>query len=60
MKNLENFGFQELSAKEIRETDGGRIPWRKLKKWGGKLMEWAGVYDAIDEFTTGFAEGNFE
>lgn len=23
MKNLKNFGVQELSAREIRETDGG-------------------------------------
>ncbi len=23
MKNLENFGVQELNSKEIRETDGG-------------------------------------
>ena len=23
MKNLENYGVQELNAKEIRETDGG-------------------------------------
>tara|TARA_R110000868_G_scaffold172128_1_gene407938 strand:- start:719 stop:874 length:156 start_codon:yes stop_codon:yes gene_type:complete len=26
MKNLENFGVQELDAREIRETDGGIIP----------------------------------
>ena len=25
MKNLENFGVQELDVKEIRETDGGII-----------------------------------
>ena len=25
MKNLENYGVQELNAKEIRETDGGII-----------------------------------
>jgi hypothetical protein len=23
MKNLENFGVQEMNAKEIKETDGG-------------------------------------
>ena len=27
MKNLQNFGVQELSAKEIRETSGGFFPW---------------------------------
>ncbi len=26
MTNLENFGVQELNAKEIKETDGGIIP----------------------------------
>jgi lactobin A/cerein 7B family class IIb bacteriocin len=31
MKNLENFGIQELSTKEIKETDGGFIP---LVIWG--------------------------
>jgi hypothetical protein len=25
MKNLENYGVQELNAKEIKETDGGLI-----------------------------------
>lgn len=25
MKNLQNFGVQELNAKEMRETDGGVI-----------------------------------
>ena len=25
MKNLENYGVQELNAKEIRETEGGAI-----------------------------------
>jgi len=25
MKNLQNFGVQELSAKEIKETNGGLI-----------------------------------
>jgi lactobin A/cerein 7B family class IIb bacteriocin len=25
MKNLQNFGVQEMSAKEIKETDGGLI-----------------------------------
>jgi lactobin A/cerein 7B family class IIb bacteriocin len=26
MKNLENFGVQELNAREIRETEGGIWP----------------------------------
>ncbi len=32
MKNLENYGVQNLSAKEITEIDGGFI-WIEL--WGG-------------------------
>jgi|TARA_B110000037_G_C17123440_1_gene506928 lactobin A/cerein 7B family class IIb bacteriocin len=31
MKNLQNFGVQELSASEIREVDGGFVP---LIIWG--------------------------
>jgi lactobin A/cerein 7B family class IIb bacteriocin len=27
MKNLQNFGVQELNAEEIREIDGGIIHW---------------------------------
>jgi len=27
MKNLENYGVQEMNAKEIREIDGGEVPW---------------------------------
>ena len=27
MKNLQNYGVQELSAKEIRKTEGGWILW---------------------------------
>ena len=26
MKNLQNFGVQELNAKEVKETNGGAIP----------------------------------
>tara|TARA_B110000908_G_scaffold172102_1_gene237671 strand:+ start:1589 stop:1717 length:129 start_codon:yes stop_codon:yes gene_type:complete len=26
MKNLQNFGVQELSAKEVKETEGGFWP----------------------------------
>jgi hypothetical protein len=32
MKNLENYGVQEMNAKEITEIDGGFI-WVEL--WGG-------------------------
>jgi hypothetical protein len=26
MKNLENFGVQEMDAREIKNVDGGRMP----------------------------------
>jgi hypothetical protein len=56
MKNLENFGVQELNAREIKETDGGLMLGRfKIFK---KALEWIGVFDAIDDFTSGFSEGN--
>jgi lactobin A/cerein 7B family class IIb bacteriocin len=31
MKNLQNFGVQEMNAKEIREIDGGFFP---IAIWG--------------------------
>jgi|TARA_B110000091_G_C13730302_1_gene438741 lactobin A/cerein 7B family class IIb bacteriocin len=58
MKNLQKFGVQEMNAQELIEIDGGRIPWRLFKKWGKKIIAWSGVYDAIDDFSAGFAEGN--
>ena len=64
MKNLQNFGVQPLTLEqEILVNGGSRISglrklWKYGKKYGGKLLEWAGVYDAIDEFSAGFSEGN--
>lgn len=31
MKNLENFGIQELNAKEIKEISGGNPIWRAFR-----------------------------
>lgn len=55
MKNLENYGVQELNAREIRDVQGGLMLGSKIFK---KALEWIGVFDAIDDFTTGFSEGN--
>lgn len=33
MKNLENFGVQELNAKEITETNGGILPLALIVAW---------------------------
>ena len=35
MKNLENYGVQELNAKEIRKTDGGIIGLIAVAFWVG-------------------------
>ncbi len=54
MKNLENYGVHSLDTKEIREIDGGRLPWRKI--W--KAIESTGIIvtvgNAIDEFVDGW------
>ncbi len=43
MKNLQSFGVQELSAREIKETDGGN-----------PIFEWM-----IDEVISFFESGEF-
>lgn len=50
MENLKH-----LSQQELMEISGGRLG--KLVKYGRRLLEWAGVYDAIDEFSEGFSDG---
>jgi len=55
--NLQNLGVQEMNAMEMVSVDGGgRL--RTLMKWGRYLLDAAGVYDAIDEFQSGFSEGS--
>ena len=61
--NVQHYGVQELNARELQTIDGGRLGglrklWKLAKKYGGKLLAAAGVYDAIDEFSAGFSEGN--
>lgn len=33
MKNLQNYGVQEMNAKEIRNTDGGFLPLVLVLAW---------------------------
>lgn len=63
MKNLQSFGVKPLTHEQEISINGGFIRigglrrlWKAGKKYGGKLLEWAGVYDAIDEFSAGFSE----
>lgn len=68
MKNLQNFGVQELNNFELENTNGGffgfgklkalKKLWKVVKKYGGKALDAAGVYDAINDFSEGFSEGN--
>ena len=60
MKKLEKFGVQELDAVEVQSIEGGKIPWKRLIKWGNWLMNAAGVYDAIEDFNSGWADGAAE
>ena len=43
MKNLENYGVQELNAREIQETDGG-CPWCVVV---GTVLAVSQIYDEI-------------
>jgi hypothetical protein len=49
MKNLENFGIQELDAKEVREINGG-FAWIPVIALG------IYIYDNRDEFAEGFSK----
>ncbi|WP_299104058.1 hypothetical protein [uncultured Tenacibaculum sp.] len=54
MKNLQNYGVQELSAKEIKETEGGFLSFVIAAGVGLFAM---GIHDAIDHpqaFVDGF------
>ena len=48
MKNLENFGVQELNAKEIRNTDGGFL----------QYLAAALLYFAVETVTNPVSSGN--
>lgn len=62
MKNLENFGVFELKTQEMIFIEGGgkigglKKLWQGVKKYGGAILEAAGVYDAISEFKEGYNE----
>ena len=40
-KNLENYGVQELNAREIQETDGGFLEWIAVAVSVGGIVVWA-------------------
>lgn len=51
---LQNFGVQELDAKEMREIDGGQLPkWVKGGAWGylaSQVIEhWAEIKDGFSK-----------
>jgi len=61
MKNLENYGVQELNAREVVSVEGGlKIPVKKIVKFGRWFMEVTGIYDAIEDFQAGWQEGASE
>ena len=41
MKNLENYGVQELNARDIQETEGGFLPWIAAAVAVGGVLAWA-------------------
>jgi hypothetical protein len=47
--NLNNLNLVELNAQEVVEVEGGG-----KGTWIKKLFDAAGVYDAIDDFMTGW------
>ena len=57
---LENFGVQEMNAKEIIYTDGGKGPknkmdrFKQLLEWGDRFLTVLGVYEAYEEFKGGW------
>jgi len=58
---LKDYGVSNLETREMKTIDGGKSLnrlVRAVRRYGGMLLQAAGVYDAIDEFSAGFAEGN--
>ena len=47
MKNLENYGVQEMSSKEIRYIDGGRAP-KWIEFLGGPAWGLCQIYNYIE------------
>ncbi len=50
MKNSENYGIQELSAKETKEINGGAWPWYVIVSVSSM------AYDAAKGFIDGFSK----
>ncbi len=57
MKNLENYGVQELDVSQSIQINGGGKG-RLLKKIGKWLWNALSIADAVDSFQEGFSEGN--
>lgn len=54
MKNLQNYGVQELNTRELQTTDGG---WAAVG-WEGKAsLDWSGVGHALCDFGQGLVDG---
>ena len=51
MKNLENYGVQEMNTNEMREVDGGGT----LAKWFGYVI--GSVQGTVDNFFNKMSEG---
>ncbi len=50
MKNLENYGVQEMDTREIRETDGGNpLVWLLGSLAYDLITDWKGISNAFME-----------
>ncbi|WP_343328493.1 hypothetical protein [Polaribacter staleyi] len=54
MKNLQNYGVQELNTHEITSTNGGLPPWVKKLGWLGLAAE---VIDNWSSIKSGIVDG---
>ena len=62
MKQLElqHFGVQELGALEMREIDGGKVPWKAIANGAKYLAKEIGIQAAAEvagEYLSGFWDG---
>ncbi len=56
MKNLENYGVQEMNAMEIRNTDGGVLGWDDFIV-GTALLVVGAIITDWDDFKAGISGG---
>ncbi len=54
MKNLENYGVQEMNASEIKEIDGGVFGWDDILI-GIAIAAGASIINDWDDFKDGFS-----